>query len=116
LGHSYNQTMNTKNIFKIAELPTADGNEIFELLCKSENLKIKRIISTGQVTPDGEWYDQQENEWVILLQGTAKLEFKDGRLEKLIAGDYLYLPSGTKHRVSFTSQAPPCIWLAVYFE
>jgi cupin 2 domain-containing protein len=108
--------MNTKNIFKIDELPPSGGDEVFELLCKNENLQIKRIISTGQATPDGEWYDQQENEWVILLQGTATIEFENDRLEELIAGDYLYLPSSTKHRVSFTSQEPPCIWLAVYFK
>jgi len=104
-----------KNIFKIDRLPSDDDGELFEDLFSNQKLRIKRIISTGQVTPQGTWYDQEENEWVILLQGSASIEFENGDLEKLSAGDYLHLPAGKKHRVAFTSKNPPCIWLAVFY-
>ncbi len=108
--------MKPMNLFHIDKLPNCGGEEIFESLLESKTLKIKRIISTGQVTPHLAWYNQPVNEWVVLLQGTAEIEFEDGKLERFSAGEYLFLPSGTKHRVAFTSHKPPCIWLAVYFQ
>ena len=90
---------------------------------------IERIISTGQATPPGEWYDQNRDEWVILLQGEASLAYADGSKIKLTAGDYVFIPahqhgdwawSGNptaphhqKHPVEHTTSKPPCIWLAV---
>ncbi len=107
--------MNPKNIFETELLPAPEGDELFEVLCKSPNIKIKRIISTGQKTPLGKWYDQKENEWAILLQGFSSIEFESGIVVDLKPGDYLFFASGTKHRVAFTSLNPPCIWLAVYY-
>lgn len=107
--------MKPKNIYEIDKLPPNDEEELFELLFSNKNLQIKRIISTGQVTPQGTWYDQEENEWVVLLKGSATIEYENGKLEKLSAGDYIHLPAHKKHRVAYTSQDPPCIWLAVYF-
>lgn len=75
---------------------------------------IERIISTGQVTPIGEWYNQDQDEWVILLQGDATLDYFDGSSIQLKAGDYLFIPAHQKHRVEYTSSEPPCIWLAVH--
>jgi cupin 2 domain-containing protein len=101
-----------KNIFdlsnKIAE------TEVFESLISSSNLKIERIISRGQITPAGEWYDQEQDEWVILLQGEAKLAYEDGFRVNLKTGDYLLIPAHEKHRVEYTTVAPPCIWLAIH--
>ena len=88
---------------------------------KSENFKLERIISTGQVTPEGEWYDQEKDEWVILLQGNAKLLFEknyndkiENKIIELKKGDYLFIKKHEKHRVIYTSQDPPCIWLALH--
>lgn len=87
--------------------------ELFETLAKGD-VVIERIVSHGQQTPENEWYDQEEDEWVILLQGNARLAYKDGTEEALKAGDYLLLPAHKKHRVSFTSFEPPCIWLTIH--
>ena len=64
---------------------------------------IERIISTGQSTLPGEWYDQNKDEWVILLQGEAILSYEDGSQIKLTVGDYLLIPAHQKHRVEYTS-------------
>ncbi len=100
------------NIF---DLPSSlRDQELFESLVAADNVLIERIVSTGQTTPPGEWYDQERDEWVILLQGFASLAYADGSEIKLIAGDYLLIPAHQKHRVIYTSSQPPCIWLAVH--
>ncbi|MGQ4650252.1 cupin domain-containing protein [Lyngbya aestuarii] len=100
------------NIFNLpVELP---NEELFESLASSTNLLIERIISTGQTTPTGEWYDQKRDEWVILLQGEAKIAYLDNPAVTLKAGDYLLIRAHQKHRVEYTSSEPPCIWLAVH--
>jgi cupin 2 domain-containing protein len=77
------------NIFELPSSPI--DRELFEPLLSNENISIERIISTGQVTPKGEWYDQERDEWVILLQGEASLAYADGLQIKLTAGDYLFI-------------------------
>jgi len=89
--------------------------EFFETLQETENIKIERIISTGQTTPPNQWYDQEKAEWVVLLTGEAELTFENGNIKKLTAGDYLFIPPHQKHRVSYTSVEPACVWLAVHF-
>ena len=88
--------------------------EIFEQIVSGKNIQIERIVSTGQTTTLGQWYDQELDEWVILLQGEAELAYADNTRIKLKAGNYLLIPAHTKHRVEYTSIEPPCIWLAVY--
>ncbi len=89
------------------------SDEVFETLVSGDIL-IERIISTGQTTPEGEWYDQKKDEWVILMQGEAKLLFEEGSEVKMVKGDYLLIKAHQKHRVIHTSVDPPCIWLAVH--
>jgi cupin 2 domain-containing protein len=88
--------------------------EKFEQIVSGKNIQIERIISTGQTTPSGQLYDQEIDEWVILLQGEAELSYADDTRIKLKAGDYLLIPAHTKHRVEYTSIEPACIWLAVH--
>lgn len=103
-----------QNIF--SELPDGvSGQEILEEIITLDMVRIERIISTGQISPEGFWYDQDDNEWVLLLQGNARIEFKKGKEAVLAAGDYLFLPAHQKHRITFTSVDPSCIWLAVYW-
>ncbi|HEY9660860.1 MAG TPA: cupin domain-containing protein [Allocoleopsis sp.] len=103
-----------QNIF---DLPANLSNdELFEVLLSQSNLKIERIISTGQTTAPGNWYDQEQAEWVILLQGEARITYEDGSSHVLRSGDYLLIPPHQKHRVDYTSSEPPCIWLAVHFH
>jgi cupin 2 domain-containing protein len=94
-----------------ADLP----EEYFETLAQSDSVHIERIVSTGHATPAGEWYDQERNEWVLLLQGAARLEFEDGREAALAPGDWLDIPAHQKHRVAWTDPGQDTIWVAVHY-
>ena len=91
-------------------------DEIIEILLKNDKIKIERIISLGQTTPESQWYNQENEEWVILLSGSAGLRF-DG-LEEVIElkpGDYLNIPAHKKHRVEWTGKDTETVWLAVHY-
>lgn len=105
--------MEKMNLF--SEIP--DGHlpaERFDVLFSAGSLVIERIISTGHSTPEGEWYDQEQDEWVILLEGDALLRFADDTVVPMQRGDYLFIPAHCRHRVEQTRQMPPCIWLAIH--
>ncbi|HNW70113.1 MAG TPA: cupin domain-containing protein [Bacteroidales bacterium] len=102
------------NIFSITD--TGSKEEIFNTLFKGNNIKIEQINSSGQISPAEGWYDQKENEWVLLLEGRAKLEFENKRIILLKKGDYLLIPAHHRHKVIYTSSRPKCIWLAVFFK
>ncbi|MDY7012742.1 MAG: cupin domain-containing protein [Cyanobacteriota bacterium] len=103
----------TDNIFQLpSNLP---NEEVFEAIVQRDRVLIERIISTGQTTLPGDWYDQERDEWVIVLQGEAQLAYDDSTTIDLSAGDYLLIPAHQKHRVAYTSSDPSCIWLAVHF-
>jgi cupin 2 domain-containing protein len=90
--------------------------EVVQLLFERPGTRIERIVSAGQTTPPGQWYDQPGDEWVALLAGRATLRFADGALAELSAGDWLLIPAHARHRVEATSVDPPCVWLAVHAE
>ncbi len=98
-------------------LPEFGNSEIFEPLCQADNLLIERIVSFGQVTAAGEWYDQTRHEWVVLLQGKATLLFdhENGEIMDLEAGSYVHIAPHRLHRVIYTSTEPACIWLAIHY-
>ncbi|MBD8906940.1 cupin domain-containing protein [Methylorubrum zatmanii] len=99
------------NLF--AGLPERAEEEIFETLLARPDLRIERIVSTGQASPPGFWYDQTGDEWVAVLTGAAELRFADEPEPRhLSAGDHLLIPAGRRHRVERT--ANPTIWLAVH--
>ncbi len=101
------------NVFHIPDnLP--QENEFFEELVNGNEVRVERIISHGHTTPEGEWYDQDTDEWVVLLQGESTLEWRDGSQIQLAAGDALFIPAHCRHRVSSTTENPPCIWLAIH--
>lgn len=94
-------------------LPEKRTEEVFtEVLCHKA-VRIERIVSNGHVSPNGFWYDQDENEWVLLLEGEACIALADGEPVHLMRGDTLNLPAHTRHQVTFTSR--PAIWLAVFY-
>ena len=94
-------------------LPDDLTEELFTELLRHPAVRIEHIVSNGHVSPEGFWYDQDENEWVLLLEGDAGIEFADGESVHLTRGDMLNLPAHTRHRVMFTSR--PAIWLAVFY-
>ncbi len=103
------------NLFDVAgRLPSSE--ELFETLLESGDLRIERIVSTGQQTPPGEWYGQDRNEWVVLLSGAARLRFEDETSDRdLREGDWLHIPAHCRHRVEWTSPDEVTVWLAVHF-
>jgi len=100
------------NIF--ANLPDAGAEEQFTDLMARPGLRIERIVSHGQASPPGFWYDQAHDEWVMLLSGSAGLAI-DGEGEIVLKpGDHVLLPAHRRHRVTFTDATQPTVWLAVH--
>lgn len=106
--------MKTNNIFK--NLPPDLSKEVFENILIKNSIKIERIISKGQNSAPDFLYDQDENEWIIVLQGSAELVFEPGHEKvKMHSGDYINIPAHKKHRVSYTDKGTETIWLAVFY-
>lgn len=103
------------NLF--ANIPRDLPEELFETLISANGLRIERIISHGQASPAGFWYDQDDNEWILLLQGAAQLRFENhAEPFDLIPGTHLLIPAHTRHRVAWTDPAQPTIWLAIHYS
>lgn len=104
------------NIFDLKAIDFSNNEEIVEILTQRKNIRIERIISSGQISLGDFWYDQAEYEFVIVLQGEAKIVFENREEQFLRQGDYLIIPPHEKHRVSYTSINPICIWLTVFYN
>lgn len=100
------------NIFDIEKTPNLE--ELTTILAENKNVRIERIVSSGQTSPEGFWYDHDENEFVALIQGEAVISYEDWSVN-LKAGDTVLIPAHKKHRVDFTSVEPPCVWLCVFY-
>jgi len=104
------------SIFAGLPRSTATDEQFSELL-KRPDLRIERIVSTGQGSPEGFWYDQADGEWVLLIQGEAKLRFADEAAARhLKAGDFVDITPHRRHRVDWTPPDQPTIWLAVHYS
>ena len=98
------------NIFDLPALPLPE--ELATVLAESGNVRIERIVSTGQVSG---WYNQHETEFIVLLEGNATIEYESGSTIAMSKGDTLLINPHERHRVSFTSNDPPCVWLCVFY-
>lgn len=104
----------TGNLF--ADLVHASTAEVFTRLAEGKAFRLEKIVSTGQATPDGDWYDQETDEWVVLLTGSAGLLIEgEDAARALKPGDFLHLPAHRRHRVEWTSENEPTVWLALHF-
>ena len=102
-----------RNVF--SGLPAAKKREAFQTLHKGKGFRIERIVSLGQATPKGQWLCSKAEEWVIVLRGRARLSFKRGRkILDLKAGDSVFIPSKTCHRVEWTHPRQKTVWLTVH--
>ncbi len=101
--------------YNIFEQIIVDKNEekFFEIF-KNETIKIEKIVSNGQTSPENFWHEQEKNEFVLLLEGFAILEFENREVE-LKKGDCLNIQAYEKHRVKFTSLDEPTVWFAVFY-
>jgi len=88
--------------------------EIFETLHRAGGILIQRIVSRKNLPPQAEWFDQDDDEWVILLKGAASLEFEQECVLSLKEGDYLFIPAHARHRVYGTYAEGECTWLAIH--
>lgn len=103
-----------QNIFE--EIPETLPREFFQILAEKNNVTIERIVSDGQATPEGEWYDQAWDEWVILIAGSAGLHFEGEAHSRILKpGDHVMIPASCRHRVEWTSPDIKTVWLAVHF-
>lgn len=99
----------------LEELPSVQEAEVFEALVKTQALTIERIVSRGKRSAPGQWYEQAQNEWVLLIRGAACLRWDDGTELALTEGDYVLIPALKRHRVEWTDPTRDTVWLAVHF-
>jgi peptide chain release factor len=108
------EAVKTGNLY--SGIPAAFSEEICEVLVETRHLRLERILSAGQATPAGEWFDQGSDEWVVLLDGKAGLLFEgESRVRVLSPGDTLLIPARCRHRVEWTNPAGKTVWLALHF-
>lgn len=104
-----------KNIF--ADIPATLPNERFDELLCGGGFRLERIVSTGQATPAAQWYDQDHAEWVLVLRGSARLQFEgEAEAVHLGPGDYVLIPAHCRHRVQWTDAHYPTVWLALHCD
>lgn len=103
-----------ENLF---QLPTALlQQEQFNTLLQNRAIRIERILSQGHTSPEHGWYDQEEHEWVVVLQGEGRLLFEDGEQLRMLPGDSVEIPAHRKHRVIWTTPEEITVWLAVFYH
>ncbi|MEX0726312.1 MAG: cupin domain-containing protein [Planctomycetaceae bacterium] len=99
-----------------AHLPDDLSEEHFESLVESKHVRIERIVSKGHRSPNGFWYDQPRSEWVLLLKGSASLEFEGESPVDMQPGIAVLISAHRRHRVNQTSADEHTVWLAVHFD
>jgi len=107
--------MNQGNL--LSPLAPSPADEVFEELLRGSGFRLERIVSTGQATPEGQWYDQDADEWVLVLSGSAGLRFEgEEHPRELRPGDYVDIPAHQRHRVEWTDPHEPTVWLALHYQ
>lgn len=107
------KTGNLRSGLPVRPLP----DEVVDLLVERSGLRIERIVSTGQATLEGQWYDQDSDEFVLVVDGAARLRIEGEQADRaLCEGDWILLPAHCRHRVTWTRAEPPTVWLAIHFR
>ena len=100
----------------LADLLVPAEGEFFEDLLSRPGVRIERIVSNGHVSPEGVWFDQDQDEWVTVAEGAADLEIEgEPEARRLERGDWVFLPAHCRHRVVWTADDGPTVWLAVHY-
>jgi len=102
------------NLFR--NVPERAADEHFDILLRRPGLRIERIVSHGHASPPDFWYDQPADEWVVVLSGSAVITYENGEENILMPGDWFFIPTHRRHRVSRTSAGEPTVWLAVHID
>ena len=91
--------------------------ELLTTLAERPGVRVERIVSTGQASPPGFWYDQDWGEWVVLLTGAARLRLaEEAEARRLAPGDWVDIPAHCRHRVEWTDPDQPSVWLTVHYR
>jgi cupin 2 domain-containing protein len=102
------------NLF--SNIPGDLPDELLETVLDAGSVRIARIVSRGQASPEGFWYDQEQHEWVLVLRGSARLRFENpDKFWDLEPGDFVNIPAHQRHRVDWTSSEEPTVWLTVHY-
>jgi cupin 2 domain-containing protein len=109
---SGSEAINRGNL--LGKIPQTLPEELMQTLLEADGVRLERIVSHGHASPEGFWYDQPDDEWILILHGAARLQLEDGDIT-LRPGDYLNIPAHRKHRVAWTSPDEPTVWLAVWY-
>jgi cupin 2 domain-containing protein len=97
-------------------IPNDIPEEIFETILQAGSFRVERIVSKGHSSPDDYWYDQKENEWVLVIKGRARLQFDDpAEIVELMPGDTVNIPAHKRHRVAWTDPDTETIWLTIHY-
>ncbi|GAK43737.1 Cupin 2 conserved barrel domain protein [Tepidicaulis marinus] len=109
-------TQKAPPLFNFLDVPRPQGpGETLEVLLARKGVRLERIVSLGHATPEGEWYDQRQDEWVMLAAGRAALLIEgEEKAREMKAGDCLFLPAHCRHRVTWTDPESPSVWLALH--
>ena len=109
------RTLKKFNIY--GEIPRVLDEEWTDELLRSDAMRIERIVSRGHRSPDDFWYEQSENEWVLVIAGRARLLFEGESSEtELEVGDCLTIPARARHKVTWTSPEQDTIWVAIFYS
>jgi cupin 2 domain-containing protein len=107
--------MNAKSLLE--NLPADLPEELCTTILQAAGLRVERIVSQGHASASGFWYDQDENEWVLVLEGSAAVQFEgDAEPVKLRRGSYLNIPAHARHRVAWTDPDAKTVWLAIHYR
>jgi cupin 2 domain-containing protein len=102
------------NLF--TDLPASLPEELVQTLLSTPSFRVERIISRGHASPEGFWYDQDSHEWVLLLQGAARLTLEAREPIDMLPGAFINIPAHTRHRVDWTDPTQPTCWLAIHYD
>ena len=100
----------------LTDVPSRLAEEEIVTLLQAPNVTIERIVSTGQATAPGQWYDQDRAEWVLVLSGTAAIAFEGEDELLLTPGSFVHIGAHIRHRVAWTDRSQPTVWLAVHYD
>ena len=100
----------------LADMPSSGADESLQTLLATPGFRIERIVSHGHASPEGFWYDQEDDEWVLLISGAARLRFEGEEPLELTPGAYLHIPAHRRHRVESTDPTAATVWLAIHFK
>ena len=105
--------MKKANLF--SDIPEVIEEELFDLIAQKDSVHIERIVSHGHTSPKDGWFEQDKDEWVVLLKGAAKIEFVSEKPIVMVPGDHINIAAHQKHKVVWTAPGVDTVWLAIHY-